>query len=278
MRVRLLVLATVALVVAAAIAAGAAEAPFTFVILGDRTGEAQAGVYEQVWKEAAAERPAFVVSPGDSIQGLNDATAQREWLEVARIWKPYRRYPLYLAPGNHDIWSAASERLYVKYSGRPTHYSFDYRQAHFTILDNSRSDELSDAELDFLEQDLKAHAGASVKAIVSHRPSWIVPVMLRDPLFRLHKLARQYGVKYVIAGHIHQLLRFELDGITYLSVPSAGGHLRLSKAYKDGWFFGHARVEANGPELSITIEEAKPPHGEGRVTKVSDWGMAGLRN
>jgi Icc protein len=275
MRVRLLILCAVAL--SAAIATGAGDPQFTFVILGDRTGEVQAGVYEQVWKETAAERPAFIISPGDSIQGLDDAAADREWQEVARIWKSYNRHPLYLAPGNHDIWSEASEKLYVKYSGYPTHYGFDYRQAHFTILDNSRSDELSAAELEFLEQDLKAHASAALKVIVSHRPSWLIPVVLRNPDFRLHKLARQYGVKYVIAGHIHQMLRFELDGVTYLSVPSAGGHLRLSKAYQDGWFFGHARVEAKGPALDIRIEEAKAPHGEGRVTKVSDWGMAGLR-
>ena len=30
----------------------------------------------------------------------------------------------------------------------------------------------------------------------------------------LHRLAKQYGVRYVIAGHLHQLLRFELDGVT----------------------------------------------------------------
>ena len=38
---------------------------FRFVILGDRTGEARPGVYEQVWQEAAAEDPAFVVTTGD---------------------------------------------------------------------------------------------------------------------------------------------------------------------------------------------------------------------
>ena len=44
----------------------AATAPdsFRFAILGDRTGEAQPGVYEQVWKEVAAESPVFVVSVG----------------------------------------------------------------------------------------------------------------------------------------------------------------------------------------------------------------------
>jgi predicted phosphodiesterase len=277
MRVRISILAAAALCIAAAINSAADNAPFTFVILGDRTGEAQAGVYEQVWKEAAAEHPAFVLSVGDSIQGEKDDTAENEWREVQRLWKPYRLIPLYLTPGNHDIWSPVSEQLYRKYSGRPTHYSFDYRQAHFTVLDNSRSDELPAAEMEYLEQDLKAHANAPLKAIVSHRPSWIVPVALHSPDFPLHKLARQYGVRYVIAGHIHELLHFELDGVTYLSMHSAGGHLRLSKSYKDGWFFGHALVTANGPDLDIRIEEAKAPHGEGRVTRLADWGMLGLK-
>src|SRR5579872_7477838 len=122
---------------------------FQFVILGDRTGDTQPGVYESVWQEAAAEGPAFVVSVGDSIQGLNDATAEAEWRQFERILTPYRRFPLYLTPGNHDIWSARSARLFQKYAAplpralRLAHYSFDYAQAHFTILDNSQSDSLT---------------------------------------------------------------------------------------------------------------------------------------
>ena len=46
---------------------------FQFVVLGDRTGEAQPGVYERVWREASAEQPAFVVSVGDTIEGFHDA-------------------------------------------------------------------------------------------------------------------------------------------------------------------------------------------------------------
>src|SRR5215469_537768 len=79
--------------------------PLHFAILGDRTGDVQPGVYEQVWKEVAAEDPAFVVTVGDMIEGMHDATAQTEWQEVESILKPYRRFRLYLAPGNHDIWS-----------------------------------------------------------------------------------------------------------------------------------------------------------------------------
>jgi UDP-2,3-diacylglucosamine pyrophosphatase LpxH len=270
------ILAAIALCVSVALAASASGGRFDFAILGDRTGGAEAGVYEQVWQEAAAEHPAFLIACGDTIEGLEDATAENQWREVERIWKPYRRYPLYLTPGNHDIWSAASERWFKEYAEHPPHYSFDYEQAHFTILDNSRSDELSAEELAYLENDLKAHAAAPLKLIFSHRPSWLANVAFRNADFPLHRLARQYGVQYVIAGHIHQMLRLELEGVTYLSMPSSGGHLRLSRAYEDGWFFGHTRVRVSGRDIDFQLEELKPPRGQGRITKARDWGMAGL--
>src|SRR5690348_13026658 len=105
--------------------AGAQES-FRFVILGDRTGEAQPGVYERVWKEVAAERPAIVVGVGDTIEELHDEAAEEQWQEWARTMRPYREIPLYLAPGNHYIWSSLSERLYRRYSGRALHYSFNH--------------------------------------------------------------------------------------------------------------------------------------------------------
>lgn len=262
--------------------AAAAGGSFSFAILGDRTGGAQAGVYEQAWKEVAAEDPAFVITVGDTIEGTDaDAEiADQDWRKVEEIWKPYRQFALYLVPGNHDVWmgSPVSEQLFRKYSGHPLHYGFDYGNAHFTILDNSRSDELSAGEMAFLEQDLKAHAAAPVKMIFMHRPSWIVPVALRNPDFPLHKLAKQYGVQYIVAGHVHQMLRFELEGITYLSMASSGGHLRLSAAYEDGWFFGHARVTVKGREIEFQIEELKAPLGQGRITSGAEWGMTGLLN
>ena len=87
---------------------GAAPDRLHFVLLGDRTGETQMGVYERVWRELSGAQPAFVLSVGDTIQGLHDDTAEAEWREARRILEPYRRISLYLAPGNHDIWSEAS--------------------------------------------------------------------------------------------------------------------------------------------------------------------------
>jgi 3',5'-cyclic AMP phosphodiesterase CpdA len=244
---------------------------FHFVILGDLTGEAQPGIFEQVAKKAAAENPAFIVGVGDMIQGLDDSRAESEWREAKRILAPLDRFPLYLAPGNHDIWSALSEALFVKYSGHALHYGFDYGGAHFTVLDDSRSDSLSAEELAFLESDLKAHAAQHPKFIVSHRPSWIVPAMLRNPNFPLHQLARRYGVQYIIAGHIHQLIHISLDGIDYVSMPSAGGHLRASGRYDDGWFFGYAGVDVNESGVTWTIHDLA-----GHSTSLDAWGPNGL--
>jgi UDP-2,3-diacylglucosamine pyrophosphatase LpxH len=244
---------------------------FHFVILGDRTGETQPGIYQQVWKESAAEHPAFVITIGDTIQGLNDATADQEWREAQKIFK--QGIALYLTPGNHDIWSDLSESLFKKYAGHPPHYSFDYQQAHFTVLDNSRTEQFSPEELAYLESDLKAHAAQPLKFIFSHKPSWLLPILLKNPQDPIHQLAKKYGVQYVVSGHIHQMIHASLEGVEYLSMPSAGGHLRASMKYEDGWFFAHTLVEVTGTQMSMHIKEIAP---QSRESTVKDWGASGL--
>jgi Icc protein len=272
----LIVLAAVWLITPAASGQDPQTGSFHFAILGDHTGEAQPGVYEQVWREVAAENPAFVISVGDTIQGGEDTSADSEWRQVEQILGMYRRYPLYLAPGNHDIWSAHSEGAFRKYAGHAPHYSFDYGPAHFTILDNSRSEQFSAEEFAFLEADLETHKAQPVKFIVSHRPSWLFDVLFKNSKFTLHQLAKKYGVRYVIAGHLHEELHGDLDGVSYLSVGSSGGHLRGSEKYEDGWFFGHTRVDVRGQEVVFRIEELKSPHGQGRITSPNDWDIAKL--
>ncbi len=246
--------------------AAAQNDSFSFVTLGDRTGETQPGVYERVWHAAAAEAPAFVVSVGDSIEGLNDATAEDEWRRLEQILTAYRQIPLFLAPGNHDIWSARSLAAFEKHAAHAPHYGFDHGQVHVTVLDNSRSDDLSAGEIGFLQQDLEAHKDQPVKLVVFHRPSWLVDAMFQNPHFPLHQLAKKYGVRWVISGHLHQMLEAELEGVTYLSLASAGGHLRGSERYEDGWFFGYAVAAVRGNEVDFHIKELS-----GRVSAPQDW-------
>jgi Icc protein len=258
----------------------AAPSTLRFVILGDRTGETVPGIYEAVWREIAAAKPDFVVGVGDSIQGPDNAGAESKWIEFDRLLEPFRTIPFFSAPGNHDVWSEASAKLFEKHTGHPLHYGFDEGPAHFTVLDNSRTDELQPGEMAFLEQDLKAHQSQPVRFIVSHRPSWLVNAIVGNAGFPLHQLAAKYGVRYVIAGHLHEMLHASVEGVDYISAPSAGGQLRASGKYEDGWFFGYIVATVSGPDVApnITMEvrELPAPNGRGRVSALSAWGTIGL--
>lgn len=249
--------------------AGAPVSDFKFSILGDRTGLGSPAVYERVWEEIDALRPDFVLGVGDSIQGGRDQRAAAEWRELRRIWARYR-YPLYLAPGNHDIWNRYSRNLFEKETGHPPHFSFNFQNAHFTVLDNSQSLLLSDGQLDYLERDLKAHRQRSPKFVVFHQPFWIFYLQLGSGEFRLHRLAREYGVTHVFSGHGHQLLRMERDGVTYLEVGSSGADITRGTSrgqrFDQGWFYHHVLATVKGDRVTLQVK-----HVGGKLYPVERW-------
>lgn len=249
---------------------------FRFAILGDRTGEAVPGVYEEAWREVDADHPDFVITVGDTIQGGQDDRAAAQWRSIERTLAPYRKYRLFFVPGNHDVWSPASAKLYERYTHHPLHYSFNYEHAHFTILNNSEADALSAEEMEYLKGDLQANSRQPLKFVFFHRPSWLLQAVLKNPSFALHQIALQYGVQYVVCGHLHEMLRFELGPVTYLSMASSGGHLREPKTYETGWFFQHTLVTVRGDSADFAIKELKPPLGQGRRSGLKDWGMRNL--
>ena len=269
-------------IVAAVVAVGVSlghmkeDADFRFVILGDRTGEAQPGVYEEALREANSSHPRFIINVGDSVEGGNDATIDIEWQQFFKSISPFTSSQMFFTPGNHDVWSADSARAYQQYTKQALHYSFDFKQAHFTVLDDSRSDQLAPDENAYLESDLKQHVNQPIKFVFSHRPFWLLQALLGNPDAPIQRVAEKFGVQYFIAGHIHQMLQFQVRNVRYLSLPSAGGHLRGKKDYQSGWFFAKTLVTVKNGRVGATIQELNPPFGQSRTTHPEDWGSAGL--
>jgi predicted phosphodiesterase len=233
---------------------------FRFSILGDRTGDAEPQVYERVWRDLDLLHPDFVVNVGDTIQGGNDATAEAEWRALRPLWG---RYQQFFTPGNHDIWSTASRGIYEKETGRPAFYGFNYQDAHFTVLDNSQTEDLSDQQMDFLRRDLEENKAREPKFVFFHKPFWLLPVKFQSSQFPFHQLVRKYGVRYVVSGHGHQYVRAVLDETVYLEAGSSGAKLK-GQGFDRGWFFGQIFTRVKGSKVEMTVHEVSAPVGQGR--------------
>jgi 3',5'-cyclic AMP phosphodiesterase CpdA len=216
-----------------------------------------------------------VINVGDTIEGGADKTAEAEWRQIRSFLEKYRRYPFYLVPGNHDIWSDLSLKLFEKQTGRPATYTFDHQNAHFVVLNTSRTTELAKDELRFLEEDLKKNRHRDPIFVFFHHPSWLMLVKVESRAFPLHRLAAEHGVDYVISGHGHQFIRMTLDKITYMEIGSSGANIgdvwTQDGAFSAGRFYHHVQVQLKGPAARLTVKELDAPFGKGRSFDAESW-------
>ena len=232
--------------------AGLCRADLQFAILGDRTGNADQAVYEAVWKEVAQAQVAFAINVGDTIEGLHDESALQQWRELRPLWT----IPFYFTPGNHDIWSAASAKIYTQQTKHPPQYSFTYAgQVHITVLELVSAGRLSDEQLAFLEADLKAVPAGVARIVFFHVPFWILPLSFGSGDFALHRLATQYKVAAVVSGHGHQFVKLMRDGVQYLEAGSSGASIARGTSSglgaAEGWFYGWTLCQVHGMKVDL---------------------------
>ncbi|MCC6590548.1 MAG: metallophosphoesterase [Bryobacterales bacterium] len=248
---------------------------FRFSILGDRTGGVQPQIYGRVWREVDMLHPDFVINVGDTIEGGGDQRAPGQWEELRPVWQRYSHYPLYFTPGNHDVFSDTSKQLYERETRRPTFYSFNYQDAHFTVLDNSRTSDLSEEQIRFLDQDLEANKDKNPKFVFFHKPYWIPLLKLGSSEFPLHQIARKHGVQHIISGHGHQFVRIVRDGIAYMEVGSSGGTMQRAleqgHGFREGRFYHHVWGRVKGSKVELTVKELDGAKGAGRMFRTEDW-------
>ncbi|MDP3000187.1 MAG: metallophosphoesterase, partial [Bryobacterales bacterium] len=261
-----------------------AETPaneFHFSIVGDRAGSPEPQIYGRVWREVALLRPDFVITVGDAIPGNDDDELEAQWSEVKKIWRRYAQFPLYHIPGNHDIWNERSREAFIRHTGFATHYSFRFQNALFVIASTGRGEELPAAELDFIEKELQANGNCDPKFLFFHKPFWIEKFRAGDTGFRLHAMARRYGVRAVIGGHGHRLVHMVRNGITYLEVGSSGGSMSgkliRGDGFRDGCFYHHVWASVKGSAVWFAVREIDGLFGAGRMFDVAEWGENGPR-
>ncbi len=221
-----------------------------FAVIGDRTGTHVVGVYGQIAREIQRLKPDLVLSVGDLIEGYTDdrAVVEKQWLDYKNLIE-LLTMPIHFAPGNHDIWNPMSLQLYKRFIGEP-YYSFDVGDAHFIVLDTSRSlafDDFPENQIEWLKDDLKEHQDASHAFVILHVPYWI-DTIAKGESNSLHDIFVEYGIDAVFTGHHHEYFSGAYDGILYTGVGSSGGG--ISETLAD-FRFQFVWVTVDGQDISI---------------------------
>ena len=186
------------------------DSAFSFVAMGDtRTYPDR---FEKICKLAWAERPNFVIHMGDVVSnGQNKQEWIDEFLAPAKILM--QQVPLYVAIGNHER-NADWYYKYVSYPSPENYYSFDFGNAHFTIIDNYSDCSEGSVQYQWLLKDL-ASTDKKWKFVAHHAPPFssdsndygdTARELSRrgDPRTQhLIPLYEKYGVDIVWCGHIH---------------------------------------------------------------------------
>lgn len=200
-----------------------------FAVIGD-TEDVQP-VTTTMIEEMGTRDLELVVHVGD-IASHGDPTKMREVKDLLATLP----FPAYYIPGNNDlIYDDALEiktlANYKAVFGDTTYQSFDVRNAHFVLLDNSYLRYgFSDEELDWLADDLEKNT-QPITFLFFHRPLHLPGEQLfgddetphsREQNEKFLQLIAKYPITHIFNGHIHIPVSYTL-GETKIPVTVTGG-------------------------------------------------------
>jgi len=237
------------------------DRPFKFVVVGDtRSGHE---IHRKICEQIAKWDPAFVVNTGDLVADGQDPALWDTFFEVAGPL--LRQAPYYPCLGNHEH----NANLYFGYFVLPEKerwYSFDYGNSHFIVLDSNEPFLSSQAQRQWLLDDL-AKAGKSLFTfVIFHHPMFSGTAGLgrrlaaREVRQKLADIVEEYGVDVVFVGHDHNYQRTFVNGV-YQVITGGGGASLYEVRPKWGFAVQEAthhwvQIEVNGPTAKIRAVRA----------------------
>ena len=227
---------------------------FRFAVLSD--SHKGWGVFKPIMKEIARDGYSFAVHCGDLVaQGTGDRYRFffRELAEVRE------KTPLYFVPGNHDVYDKSdtySLKNFHTYCGAE-YYWFSSGNSCFVVLNDAQST-ISDEQFRWLETTLLNMSGRFSHVFVfTHVPpldprpgkSYCLPEPIGK---RFMQLMEKFKVDYVISGHIHCYFKKVINGVTYITLPPAGGTPRCSP-----FSYGYVSIAVQGQKITDSMIQVK---------------------
>src|SRR6266542_768240 len=190
----------------------------------DVVGTLQAAI-EKI--NAMTAPPSFILHTGD----LTHLAQADEFDILEQTLKSVKSEKIFYVPGEHDVTD--NGKLYLERYGKGTNgdgwYSFDSHGVHFIGLVNvlSQGDGglrvIGNAQLEWLEKDMKKLSGSTPIVVFAHVPLWAVYPQwgwgTTDSERALSYLKR-FGSVSVLNGHIHQTIQKIEGNITFHTAMS----------------------------------------------------------
>jgi 3',5'-cyclic-AMP phosphodiesterase len=183
----------------------------------------------------------------------------------------------FFVPGEHDVFSDDG-KLYRDRYGKNTKgngwYSFDHKGVHFIGLVNVMNLKagglgiLGQAQLAWLEDDLKARASSTPIVVFAHVPLWAVYEKwgwgTEDSAVAMGYLKR-FGSVTVLNGHIHQILQKVEGNVTF--------HTARSTAFPQP---EPGKAESPGPMKNVAADQLKKMLGLTTVSYIENRGSLAI--
>ena len=221
---------------------------FQFVIMSDRTGGMQAGVFAEAVRKVNLLQPEFVMSVGDLIDGYteDEALVRKQWAEFDALVGQLEM-PFFYLPGNHDISNELMLEHWREKLG-PEYYHFVYRDVLFLCLNTEPHCLIDEEQVTYFLEVIDQHPGVRWTLVFLHRPLWAYGTPGGFTRITEHLGSRPFTV---FAGHEHAYHKADRDGTRYITLATTGGGspLRgpeLGEAHQVMW----VTMTDNGPRVA----------------------------
>lgn len=253
-------------------------ADFRFAVLGDTRDYSPDGinvkVMDAILEKIKAENVDFIIIVGDMITGSTKTDIHRDRLKKWKSVIERYKIPFYIGVGNHEIESEVSEDIVRSVFEMPENgpsgleeltYSFDYKNAHFVMLDTAIFNNfhaLGKFQMEWLKEDLEKNQKKNI-FIFGHDPAYPVYSHIGTSLDQhsvqrdeLWSLLERHKVGIYFCGHEHLYNKSIHRGIYQIITAGGGAHL-VAPEEKGGFYnFVIAEVKDNS-SVFITVKDMK---------------------
>ena len=204
---------------------------YNFVVYGD--SRTRHDVHRKVIQELLKQgMPDFVVNTGDQTEDAADNSLWPMFFDIER--ELLRHAAFYPSLGNHEH---NSRNYYDYFQAAKPYYSFDWGNAHFTVINSDlgnvgstkvEKDAFWSEQTQWLEEDLKTHQNAAFRFVAGHHAPFTAVARRQGDnphMIALVPMFEKYRVTAGLFGHDHNYQHYLKDGIHYLVSGGMGAPL-----------------------------------------------------